>query len=157
MDEQNKIERAQATFSALCRGLDENEWPYQKDEEKLRIHCSARGEDLPVEITVVVDSERMVVLLLSPLSFKVQEDKRVDVALAISAINNKLVDGCFDYDITEGRMHFRMTNSFIESELDEEVFKYMVGVSCKTVDDFNDKLLMLAKGLISVEQLLATI
>ena len=156
MVELKNYEQAKATFATLCQALDNHEWRYKKDEDKLSIECGAQGDDLPMEITVKVDSDRMLVLLISHMPFVIQEDKRLDVAIAVSAINNALVDGCFDYDVASGHMFFRMTNSFVESKISEEVFAYMLFCSCKTVDEYNDKFLMLAKGLISIEQFLTT-
>lgn len=157
MAELKNFEQAKSAFATLCQALDNNEWHYKKDEDKLSIECGAQGDDLPMEISVKVDVDRMLVLLLSHLPFVIQEDKRLDIAIAVSAINNVLVDGCFDYDVTSGHMFFRMTNSFIESKISEEVFIYMLLCSCKTIDDYNDKFLMLAKGLVSIEQFLSTL
>ena len=72
----------------------------------------------------------------------------------ISVINNNLVDGCFDYDLSDGTIIFRMTNSYLESEVSRELFEYMLFLSFTTVDEYNDKLMMLSKGLISLAQFL---
>lgn len=157
MAEQVNLTQAKATFKTLCQALDNNEWHYEKNEEKLEIECGAQGEDLPMKLTVKVDAERMIVMLLSHLPFVIQEDKRLDVAIAVSAINNLLVDGCFDYDVASGHMFFRMTNSFLESTIGEDVFSYLLYCSCKTIDEYNDKFLMLAKGMLSIEQFLASL
>lgn len=157
MAEQKNLEHAQMTFKALCRALEKNDWHYEKDEEKLSIECGARGDDLPMELTVRVDVDRMLVMLLSRIPFVIKEDKRLDVAIAVSAINNRLVDGSFDYDVSSGHIFFRMTNSFIESILNEEVFAYMLYCSCQTIDEYNDKFLMLSKGMLSVEQFLSSL
>lgn len=145
------------TFATLCQALDNNDWKYKKDEEELVIECGAQGDDLPMDINIHVDAERNVVLLFSRLPFVIQEDKRLDVAIAVSAVNNVLADGCFDYDVTNGRMYFRMTNSFIESKLSQEVFAYMLYCSCQTIDEYNDKFLMLAKGMLDMEKFLADV
>ena len=157
MAEQKNLEQAKIAFATLCKTLEENDWVYKKDDEKLIIECSARGDDLPMEITVKVDADRMLVLLLSHLPFVIQDDKRIEIAIAVSAINNALVDGSFDYDLMSGHLFFRMTNSFLESQLSEQVFAYMLYCSCHTIDNYNDKLLMLAKGMISVEQFISTL
>ncbi len=157
MAEEKNMAQAQAAFATLCQALDKHEWHFEKDDEKLAIECGAQGEDLPMKITVKVDADRMLIMLLSHLPFVIQEDKRLDVAIAVSAINNALVDGCFDYDVASGHMFFRMTNSFLESTISEEVFSYMLFCSCQTIDEYNDKFLMLAKGMISIEQFLASL
>lgn len=157
MSDQKKTEQAIEVYNTLCRTLEMNDWHYSKNDEELSIECGAQGDDLPMEIKLKVDTDRMLVLLLSHLPYVVQEDKRLDVAIAVSAVNNMLVDGCFDYDVASGHMFFRMTNSYIESKIGNDVFTYMLYCSCKTIDDYNDKFLMLAKGMISIEQLLASL
>lgn len=146
-----KLERAQKVYETLCATLDKHEWHYQKNEERLSIECGAQGEDLPMEITIRVDTERQLIMLLSHLPFIISEDKRLDVAIATSIANNGLVDGSFDFDITDGHMFFRMTSSFIESDIGSELFTYMLMVSCHTIDEYNDRFLMLGKGMMSIE------
>lgn len=157
MAEQEKLKLARTTFETLCKALEHHDWHYKKDEENLTIECGAQGDDLPMEITVVIDPERMLVILMSHLPFVIQEDKRLDAAVAVSAVNFALVDGSFDYDIKSGHVIFRMSNSFMESLVGEEMFMYMILVSCHTIDEYNDKLLMLSKGMISLEQFISNI
>ena len=157
MADLKKTEHARTTFGILCRALDNNEWRYTKNMEKLTIECGAQGEDLPMEITIKVDADRQIVMFLSRMPFAIQEDKRLDVAVAVSAINNAIVDGCFDYDIVSGNMFFRMTNSFMDSIISGEVFSYMLFCACKTIDDYNDKFFMLSKGMMSLEQFISTL
>lgn len=154
MTDAEKLTKAKATYATLCSALDKDEWHYKKDEEELTIKCGARGEDLPIEIIIQVDAGRQLVYLLSPMSFEIKEDNRLDVAVAISYINNMLVHGCFDYNINTGTIVFRMPNSFMDSTLGEEVFRYMLYCACKTVDEYNDKFLMLSKGMLSLEKFL---
>ncbi len=146
------IERAKATFQMLCKALENNDWKFQKDEEKLSIECGARGDDLPIRLNVDIDADGMIAILISHLPFIVQEDKRLDVAIVVSIINNNLVDGCFDFNIETGTLLFRMTNSFLESTISDSVFEYLIFCSCHTIDEYNDKLLMVAKGMLSVEK-----
>ena len=154
MAEVKNLALAKSVYATLCRTLEKNDWRYTSNEEELKISCGAQGEDLPMELDIRVDADRMLVMLLSLVPFTIQEDKRLEVAIAVSAINNALVDGCFDYDITSGRMFFRMTNSFIESQLGEDLFSYMLFCSCQTIDEYNDKLLMVSKGMLPIEQFL---
>ena len=157
MADEKKLAQAKEVFETLCRALDNHEWNYSKDEEKLAIECGAQGEDLPMKLTVKVDAERALIMLLSHIPFPIPEDKRLDLAIAVSAVNNRLVDGSFDYDVTKGNMFFRMTNSYLESMIGEDVIAYMLFCSCQTIDEYNDKFLMLAKGIISVEQFITTV
>lgn len=157
MAEMKNPEQAKVVFGQFCQTLDKHDWKYQKDEEKLLISCSARGDDLPMELNIRVDADRSVVVLFSHMPFAIQEDKRLDLAVAVTAINNALADGSFDYNIADGNLYFRMTNSFVDSTLGEEVFSHMLFASCAIIDEYNDKFLMLAKGMISIQNFLATL
>ena len=157
MDDLKNLEQAKVAFSTFCQALEELEWTYKKDEENLSIEFGARGDDLQMEIIVKVDADRMLVMLMSQMPFVIPDDKRLDVAVAVSAVNNVLVDGCFDYDVTSGLLLFRTTNSFMDSLLSKEVFTYMLVASYTIIDKYNDKFLMLTKGMISIEQFLSTL
>ncbi len=152
MAEMKESRKAAQVYSDICKMLDEAGWNYKKNEEELKVETGARGDDLPIELTIKVDVERQLVMLISHLPYVIAEDKRVDVAVAVSVINNLLVDGCVDYDLSDGHVFFRMTNSYRDSVLDKEVYKYMLYCACQTIDGFNDKLLMLSKGIIDFQK-----
>lgn len=153
MSEVNKTDYAKKVFATMVKMLDERDWNYEKDEENLVIHSGVKGDDLPVEFIVAVDSEREVVRFLSKLPFAMPEDKRIDGALAVCVANNGMVNGSFDYDINDGEIVFRLTTSFkSESVLSEDLFEYMIMVSASTVDRYNDKFFMLAKGMMTIQQ-----
>lgn len=154
MTEAEKLQLAQSTYQILCRALDKDDWHYRKDDEKLTVTCGAQGEDLPIEFNISVDAQRQIVIFLSGLPFKISEEKRMAGAIAVSCINNQLVCGGFDYDVSTGTIFFRMTNSFRDSILDAEVFASIIYTSCKTIDEYNDKLFMISKGLLSIEKFL---
>lgn len=153
MDEM-KLENAQAAYEKLCESMDALNWKYTRDDNSLTIECSARGEDLPMDLVIRCDVEMQLLQLFSRLPFVVPEDKRLDFAIATTVVNNKMVYGCFDYNIADGAVFFRMANCFRGIELGFETIKYMILCSCSTIDDYNDKYLMVAKGMLSLEQFL---
>ena len=149
-----QTQRATRTYNTLCASLDRRGWVYDRDDSKLTVKSGASGDDLPMDLLFSIDTERQLVQMFSPISFTVNEDKRIDFSVAVTAINSSLVDGCVDYNITNGMLMFRITSSFIGSELSEDVFSYMLYCICSTVDEYNDKLLMLAKGELSFSDFL---
>lgn len=157
MSEHENYAQAKKVFETLCSALDKNEWHYEKIEEKLSIECEAQGDDLAMDVSMTVDPERNLVILISHMPFCFPEDKRLDATVAVCAVNNMLADGCFDYDVMSGHLFFRMTNSFIESSIGESVFNYLIFCAFKIIDDFNDKFLMLSKGIIDIEKFIALI
>lgn len=154
MTDNEKTMMGQTVYETICKMFDEKGFHYERHEEDHVITCQVRGDDLPMDILFAVHDDRQIVQLLSPMPFTVPEDKRMDIALAITVINDRLVDGSFDFDLSKGRITFRQTASYIESILGKELFEYMLMVSASTVDEYNDKFLMIAKGMISFEQFL---
>ena len=153
MEEMN-MKKAKEVFDVLVKMLDTRDWKYEKHEEKLLIKSGIKGDDLPVEFIVVVKPRNEVVQFISMLPFNMPEDKRVDGAIAVCAANYGLVDGSFDYDLRDGEIIFRMTSSYRDSHLSEDLFEYMIMVAASTLDQYNDKFFMLAKGMMSVQQFL---
>lgn len=154
MSEEKKLKQAQTVYATLCEMLDEHDWHYKKDEERLSISCGAQGDDLPIEIRIDVDAERSLVTLLSQMPFVVAEDRRTALAIAVSQANNGMVDGDFDYDYINGRIIFRLTSSYLDSLIGKDMFNYMLMCSCVTIDEYNDKFLMVAKSTMSNEEIL---
>lgn len=152
MTDEAKKAAALAAYQTLCDALDAKNWKYEKHPEELEVTCIARGDDLPMKLVIQVDEKRQALRVLSLLPVTVPEEKRVDMAVAISLINNGIVHGCFDYDVKGGNVLFRIVGTFFGCTLSKDACMYLVLCACQTIDNYNDKLLMLSKGLITVEQ-----
>ena len=139
-------------FETFCAAMQEDDWNFTPHEEDLVITCGAKGEDLPIEIMVRVDSQRKLLTVLSRMPLVFPEDKRVDGNLAVCVANNGMVHGCFDFDNSSGKVYFRMSNSYRGCKVSKALCLYMLYCACSSVDAYNDKLLMLSKGFISLEQ-----
>lgn len=155
MADENKIKQAKTVYNTLCKALDSKKWKYQSHPEDMVVTFTSTGDDIPMEFVVFIDSDRQLVRMLSRLPFKFPEDNRVDGAVATSYINYKLADGSFDYDYSTGEVTFRLTATFIDSLISEDLLLYMVACACYTVDEYNDKLLMVAKGMLPIDQFIS--
>ena len=155
MDDLKKLEHAKEVYTTLCSALDDRNWKYEKDEDKLLVHFSVSGDDLPMRFVMVVDADRQLVRLLSQLPVVFGEDKRMDGAIACCAVTNKLANGSFDYDFATGKVVFRMTQTIRGSSIGPELLNYMVNCSAVTVDNYNDKLFAISKGFLDVTDFLA--
>lgn len=151
MDEQ-MMKQAQNVYETVCRALDARGWKFERHDEDLTVTLGLRGEDLPVDMVIVVNPKAQVVSVISPLPFRIGEDKRTEGAVTVAIANYGFVNGTFDYDIRDGEIRFRIVSSYRESILGEALIDYMVMIAAGTVDEYNDKFLMVSKGMISVEQ-----
>ena len=154
MVEERVMKQAKSVYETICKSLENNGWNYTREEEDLVIRCGIRGDDLPMDIVIIVNPKAQVVSLFSPMPYKIKEDKRVEAALAVCVANNGLVNGAFDYDLSDGSIHFRVVSSFCESILGEELFNYMIMIAAGTVDIYNDKFLMISNGMMNFQQFL---
>ena len=152
MADEKEIIQAKAVYETLCGMLDEKNLKYQKHEEEMIATFGIRGEDLPIDILFKVDADRQLVTVFSPISVTVPEDRRVELVFAVSIINRIISDGSFDYDITQGKIIFRAAHSYMDSVISKEVYSYMLNLTASLVEEYNDKILMLSKGMMTLGQ-----
>lgn len=152
MADAKQIRQAQEVYVTLCEMLDERNWHYEKDLDELNISCGVQGDDIPMPIRITVEAERQIILLFSHLPFDIPEDKRAEMALAVTLVNYKLVNGCFDFSPSKGTLLFRMVSSFRDCVISPDLLAYMMDVSCGTVDEYNEKLQALADGSMTFSQ-----
>lgn len=144
--------KALAVFDTVCRTIDSENLKYNADKDKLIVFLSAKGEDLPINVLFKVDAEREVLTVHSLLDTQVEDDKRIEFAVAVNAANYALVNGSFDYSIEDGRIVYRMAQPYLDVGVSENIVQYMLYCVFSTVDEYNDRFLMLDKGMIDIEK-----
>ena len=153
-DENQKI-KAREVFNTLCRALDNREWKYEKEEDKMLVYFGVEGEDLPMKFFLCVEEGRELIRLLSPMPFEMKEEKRMEGAIATCVASFGMADGNFDYDQADGKITFRMTASFKESKIGEGLFQYMISCSCAMVDKYNDQFAAINEDRMSINDFIA--
>ena len=154
MASEKEIRLAKDAYESFCSMLDNRGWVYDKDDSSLYISVGVTGDDLPMDFEVVFDVEYQIARMRSILPFKMNKEKMIEGSIATNSINYLLADGSFDFNLADGTIAFRLTTSFKNSLINERVFAYMVDVACTTIDEYNDKLLMLSKGMIKIEDII---
>lgn len=156
MADEKKLAQAKTVYDTLCGAIERRNWHYSKDEERLLVHFTVSGEDIPMNFLMIVDADRQLVRVLSPMPFKMPEDKRMEGAIATCVASYGLRDGSFDYDISDGTIAFRMTQSYRESEIGDGLLQYMISFTCTVVDVYNDKFLAIGKGMMSISDFISS-
>ena len=147
MDENNRLE-ALAIFNKYCSYLDAQNWNYEKDEDKFLVVYNVTGEDLPMRFLVVLEPELGIIRIISELPFEVSEDKIVDLNLAVTAVNDHIMNGCFL--VSPHSVLFKVASSYYFDEVDDNLFDYLMSVSINVVEKYNDKFFALEKGYVSL-------
>ena len=155
MADEMKMKLAKQVYNTICEALDNRDWHYGKEEDELLVHFGVNGDDIPLQFIIVVDAERQLIRLMSPLPFQMSEAKRIEGAIATCAASYGMADGSFDYDLSDGKIVFRMTASFRESLIGEGLLQYMISCSCAMVDKYNEQFLAIDKGILSIGDFIA--
>ena len=144
--------QAQKVYQLFKKHLEANDFKFTPHDDDLVISMTVLGEDLPQPTLIRVIEERDVVQVLSPIPSHIPEDKRIDAAIAVAVANYGMINGSFDYDMSDGEIRFRVTQSFRDCELGEETAKYLLSVAFAMTDKYNDRFFMLGKGMLSLEK-----
>lgn len=150
-----KHERALQVYRTVCAALDAREWKYDANEGDLIIRLGVRTRDLPVYYVLIIDEERQMLRLASPMDFKMSPTKRTEGAIITTVATRYLRDGNFDYDIQTGSIAFRLTASFRGCEVGKGLVDYFIDWTDAAVDHFNDKFAAVNNGEMSVAEFIA--
>lgn len=145
-----KLAAAQKVYATVCAALDERGWKYDRDDEKLIIRTGVRTEDLPVHHIIIVDVERQVLRMASPIPLEMGADKRTEGAIITTVATMGLRDGNFDYNLQTGRIVFRLTASFRGCEIGKGLAHYFIDCTNAVVDRYNDRFEAVNSGKMSV-------
>ena len=149
--------RGEAVYECFKKHFQDHDLHFEAHDEDHAITATFGGEDLPMPLLIRVIDNREVVKLSSSVPLKIPEEKRVDTAIAITAINYQLLNGCFQMDLSDGEVRYSMAQSFRGSEVNDEIIRYLISVTIQTTDEYNDRFFMLGKGLMSLDQFLEAI
>ncbi len=151
MADKKQLKEALATYKSLCSALDKRKWNYTKEEDDLLIRFNVTGDDLQMSFVMMIDADRALVRLMSWLPFNATKNPDA-VSQAILLANYKMVAGSFDFNHKDGAIAYRLSASYTGAILGDGVFNYMINCAANTVDDYNDELMMLDKGHITLAQ-----
>ena len=154
MNEKN-IPSPEAVYQIICSALDGEDLHYSKKEKDMAVVLQLRGEAGPVNFLIEVDAQRQLICLISPIGFKMSEEKRMDGALATLAANYGMIDGCFDYDLSDGSISFRMAAAYANSLIGEELILYMIACSEAMIEKYMPEFLAINKGMLKIQDFIA--
>ena len=153
--EQRDLDAAQELFERMVnyyQSIGVRKFETSQDEQgNFHMTFGYRGEDFPMDFHFVVDPDQQLIVVLSPQPVRVPQDKVADMARAVAAMNYRLVIGQFAFDQSSGFIYWKLAVPFRGSLISEEVFDYIIHGCIHIVDEYNDKLIMLAKGMLDID------
>ena len=138
-------------YRKMIQAFESDNLKFRTNDEKMSVNIGFSTDDLDVDILFIIDSDRKLVRLFSTIPCKFPEDKRVEGAVAVAVANHGMVNGNFDYDMSDGEIVFKAVAPFENTDLDEEIYKYLLGITVSTVDKYNDRFFALCKGMMDLQ------
>ena len=154
MADAREMKQAKVAFSTLCEMLDDRKWHYRRDDDKLTITCGVNGDDIAINVLMKIDPEKQLLVFYSTMPFEAPENRRDEMAVAVSRANWGMVDGSFDFNYLNGKILFRLTSSIRDSLVGKEMFAYVLDVAVSTVDDYNDKFEKVVNSNMSIDDVI---
>lgn len=153
-----RLDNTKKNFATLISALEKRKLKYNiqsNEPDRPHVVLSFTGEDLPLSLHIVLWSDRQVVSILSAMPFHINENRRMEAALAVTHANQGLIDGSFDLNMQNGELRFRLTSTYMGTAMTEEAFLYMIYTSADTIDRYNDRFMLVNTGALSVEEFVA--
>lgn len=148
----SKEMEAKSMYRTLCQTLDNMKWHYNKEEEKLVVRTSAVGDDLSMKLYMKVDADRSVMYLKSGMPFEVPASRIDTIGKAVLMANWAMLNGSFEMDLSDGYIAFKVVIPFMESIISERACNYMINLSCRMIDLFNDKFQAVAENKMTLAE-----
>lgn len=151
-NDSEKLMKAKKVYNNMVAALRAQKWNFEPHDDDLVIVSGYTGDDFPIQFLFRVDAKRECITFYTSKFVTFSDDKLIDAAYAVIIANHGMVFGHFDLDLNDGSVVYTMSNSFADSDLGEGFFMDMLATAVTTADRYNDKFLMLSKGMIDLKK-----
>ena len=150
MDDQQM--QAKKIYEQFCSVLDKDGWKYERHDEDLIIASGLTSGTFAIKTFIFVDPDKYVLRVITQMPFRISEEQRVGAAIAVNVANYRKCIGSFGYDIADGEIHFRVVQSFRNSNLDDEILLEMFVISCAMGKQYCSKFYDISTGTMDLEE-----
>lgn len=149
-------ERATAAYNAVTQYMDEAQLQYERRDDEREAFVTITGADFPVTLLFTVNESAQRVETYSQLPFAIKKEKAVDIAAAVAAVNNRIAYGKFCVYFDKGICTFENSEYITDLEGFGAAYgKAIVAPAYAIIDEYNEKLYALNRGLITVKEFTA--
>ena len=154
-EEAEYLTKALSVYRGLTASLDAHDWHYTAVEEQLLILSDYIGDDFPIRFFLKIDpaTQNMVFRTTPIVTFP--KDKVSDGAIAACVANHGLAFGLFDFDLKDGTVCYSLSTYFAGADFQTDFYFRLLSIALGTVDKYNDRFIMLSKGIIDIKQFIS--
>lgn len=133
--------------------LSKKQWSFREEDAPSAyvFRFELHGEDIPINLVVVFEKDRAQFSVLSSLPGTIPEEKRGEAYALLNLINDASDFGKITMNTENGSLRFRYCAYYDQCLLSDAFFKHVIYNCATFIDDFNDRLLMFSKGMVSAE------
>ena len=137
---------ADRNYEVARQACKNNHWHFNEDEDR---HVLKMGFNVKTKfghIDVIIHAKEQGTITYGILPIRGDKETEANLIKYIAMANYGLVDGCFEYDVSDGEIRYK---SFVPgyAELTEDAVERSVGVTVKMVDRYGNGLGKLAWGM----------
>lgn len=133
--------------------LGKMQWSFQEEEDEKAyvFRFELHGEDFPIKLIVVFEKDMPRFSVLSGLPGSIPGEKRAEACSLLNLINDASDFGKITMNAANGNLRFRYCAFYDQCLLGDAFFKQVIYNCANYIDDFNDRLLMYSKGMVTAE------
>lgn len=147
-------EKRQALYDQIRSVLDELKLSYTPRDEAYGVQYNLGGE-VPKSFFFYAEERKLTII--SKLPFIVPEEKWLEGAIAVAAVNQRLESGLFEYDVETGEILFHQSYFVGDSVLGKTIFHHMIHYSDYSVEQYSMSFLEFVSGRLELSAFLEKI
>lgn len=152
--------RAQQVFITICNALDHlglNRHTDTNSDGSCTAHAGVISDEFRLRLIFTVRHQIDSITLIVALPFTAPIPRRMWAAAAVCAVNLKLFEGLFEYNMEDGSIFFRMTENYYDAQIGEQQIRAMCYKATHFIDKYGIKLRRFCEGVVTLEEFLEDI
>jgi len=105
-----------------------------------------------LDVSIFVNENMNVLLLFVSSFYRVQPDRRGEIAELITRANYGLNIGCFELDMSDGEIRFRMSSFLDEVNITDSFIRRIIGVAATIYDHYLPEIMLVDFGEIDIDE-----
>lgn len=149
-----KMEQGRKVYEQIVEYLHSIKLNFSNEEldDRFIIHFTMNSDGFPMRYFIYINPSNEVITIRSPQSIKFSEDKCVLGCQAVNMVNGRIINGRYELDVKDGRTSFAMDTLYSGGEISNDSFGLLLRLALKTNDKYAMLLMMLGKGMCTLEQ-----
>lgn len=146
------LKKAKKVYKTICNTFDALKWTYKKYDDILAVESGVKGKSTGVDFKITTEPNNQIIILYAKVPFVVSEEKRIDLAVAVTTANCNVLHGAFEYNFVNGEIFFKIATAYCDCSIGKQLIEYLVMYSVSIVERYANKFYQISLDKLSVAQ-----